>query len=156
MAVAGPPAGRFVLRQKESNPILEGRLLAEREGCFGCHRPFGRGEIPNPGSRWGSVPRFAAGNAMMYASSRAEIEELIRFGAPRVWLDDPTAAERLATQPVRMPAYSETLDDAEIDRLVAFAVSVERVETPGTGKQIDDVGRRPGAHLQHIDHRLAP
>lgn len=126
MTVA-PRAGRSLLWSRELNPILRGRLLAQEQGCFGCHRSFSSAEIPNPGSRWGSVPRFAAGNARMYAGSRREIEELIRFGAPRSWLDDPAVAARLAAQPVRMPAYGESLDDDEISDLVAFAAAVERV-----------------------------
>ncbi len=102
-------------------------MLAEAQGCLGCHRSYSAAEIPNPGSRWGSVPRFAAGNARMYAESRREIAEFIRFGAPRSWLDDPAAAARLADQPVRMPAYGGSLSPDEIESLVAFAASVERV-----------------------------
>lgn len=131
LALAALPLGRWALHRRELNPILRGRLLAESQGCVACHRPWSAREIPNPGSRWSSVPRLARGNALMYAEGRAEIEEFIRFGAPRSWLDDPRVAERLAAQRLRMPAYEGTLSEREIADLVAFTSAVERVELPG-------------------------
>ncbi len=129
--LAALPAGRWLLWRWELNPVLRGRLLAERQGCMSCHRPYRAVEIPNPGSRWGSVPRFAAGNAMMYVESRAEIEEFIRLGAPRSWLDDARVVERLGRQRLRMPAYGSTLGDDQIADLVAFACAVEGVDLAG-------------------------
>lgn len=151
VALAVPPLARYALWRRELNPVLRGLLVAERQGCFGCHRPWGSREIPNPGSRWGSVPRFAGGNAMMYATSRAEIEQLIRFGAPRAWLDEPTAAARLEAQLVRMPAYGARLDAGQLADLVAFAAAVERVELPGgeaaaAGREL---ARRHGCEACH-------
>ncbi len=140
-----------MLWHKELNPILEGRILAREQGCFGCHRPLGGPEIPNPGSRWGSVPKLAAGNAMMYASTAEEIEEVIRFGAPRAWLDDPAAAARLEDQPVRMPAYQDRLPEGELAKLVAFAVAVERVDPPTdeTAARGLDLARKHGCLACH-------
>ena len=80
---AAPAAWRALLWRWELNPVLRGRLLAEELGCEGCHRPYAAVEIPNPASRWGTVPRFGAGNAFMYAPDREAIEEFIRYGAPR-------------------------------------------------------------------------
>ncbi len=131
LAVAALPLTRWALGRRERNPILRGRLLAGREGCVTCHWPWSQREIPNPGSRWGSVPLLAHGNARMYAADRAEIEEFIRHGAPRAWLDDPMVIERLDGQQLRMPAYGEVLSDGEIADLVAFTSAVERVEPPG-------------------------
>jgi len=68
-ALAAPPALRRLLWQWEQNDLLRGRTLAHQVGCVTCHRPYRGTEIPNPGSRWGSVPRFEAGNSMMYAES---------------------------------------------------------------------------------------
>ena len=132
LALAALPLARWALRQRESNPILRGRLLAESQGCVACHRPWAEREIPNPGSRWGSVPHLARGYASMYAADRGEIEEFIRFGAPRAWLADPTVAARLDSQQVRMPAYDGTLSDEQIADLVAFTSAVERVKLPGS------------------------
>lgn len=126
-----PFAVRALLWRWERNPVLRGQELARDQGCFACHRPDGGTEIPNPDSRWGSVPKFRAGNAMMYASTRDEVEDFIRFGAPRSWLDDPKARDRLDRQPIRMPAYGDRLSDEAIDQLVAFASAVEGVELAG-------------------------
>ncbi len=130
-AACALPAARWVLWRWELNPVLRGRLLAEDQGCMSCHRPYRAVEIPNPGSRWGSVPRFEAGNVMMYAESRAEVEEFIRFGLPQSWLDDFEVLERLDEQRLQMPAYDSTLEDGEIADLVAFACAVEGVEPAG-------------------------
>ena len=131
LVVAIPSATRSLVWHWEKNPVLRGRLVADEMGCAGCHLPFAGVEIPNPGSRWGTVPRFEAGNVLMYAEDRAEIEEYIRLGAPRAWLDDPEIVERLENQLVRMPAYEDRLSDGEISDLVAWTAAVEGVDLPG-------------------------
>jgi len=129
VVIALLPAGvRRVLHGLESTPVLRGRLLAAQVGCLACHSQAQRPEIPNPGSRWGTVPRFGSGNALMYQPTRLGIEEFIRFGAPRKWLDDEAIGLRLATQRLRMPAYGERLDDQQIADLVAYVAVVERVD----------------------------
>jgi cytochrome c553 len=129
--VAAPFALRGLMRHWEQNTLLEGRRLAVEAGCLACHAPYRGVELPNPGSRWGSVPRFEAGNAMMYAESLQEIEEYIRFGAPRAVLDDPAAVERRAAQQIRMPAYEGRFSDTEISALTMWAAVVEGVEVAG-------------------------
>ena len=125
------PLTRWLLWRWELNPVLRGRVLAERQGCMGCHRPYRAVEIPNPGSRWGSVPRFEAGNISMYGDTRREVEEFIRFGVPESWLEDFEVIERLGEQRLRMPAYGSTLADDEIADLTAFACAVESVDLAG-------------------------
>lgn len=141
LAAAVPLALRALLWRWEQNPVLRGRLLAEELGCFNCHRPYAGAEIPNPGSRWGTVPRFEAGNAFMYAPERRRIEEFIRYGAPRAWLDGGEVQERLDRQHLRMPVYGERLSDGEVADLVAYVAAVEGVERAGgeaaaAGRQI--------------------
>lgn len=131
LVVAALPAARWVLWRRELNPILRGTLLAGEQGCLACHWPWAGREIPNPESRWGSVPRFAAGNARMYAETREELEEFIRFGAPLAWLDSAKGVERLENQHLRMPAYGTTLSDTQIEDLVSFVGAIELVELPG-------------------------
>lgn len=150
-AAAAPWALRWLLWTWEENELLRGRELARREGCDLCHRPYRGVEIPNPESRWGSVPRFEAGNAMMYVESREEIEEFIRFGAPREWLEKPSVVERLETQRIRMPAYDDRLDDGEIAALVTWASAVEDVDRP-QGEAVDagrELARREGCLSCH-------
>jgi cytochrome c553 len=130
-AAAGAlPVFRALLWRSELHPVLRGRLLAEELGCKSCHVPYAAVEIPNPGSRWGTVPRFGAGNAFMYAPDRETIEEFIRFGAPRDWLDDAAIRERLAGQHLRMPAYGY-LSDGEVSDLAAWVGAVEGVGRAG-------------------------
>ena len=132
LAAALPAALRLLLWRWEQSPILRGRLLAEEAGCMACHRPFAGDEVPNPGSRWGTVPAFQGGNAMMYGSTeRRVIAKYVRHGAPRAWLDDPAVAERLARQHLRMPAYEDALADGEIADLVAYVSALEGVELTG-------------------------
>jgi mono/diheme cytochrome c family protein len=130
-ALAAPFALRRLLWHWEQNELLRGRRLAGEAGCVACHDPYRGTEIPNPGSRWGSVPRFEAGNSMMYVESRREIEELIRYGAPRSWREDPAVSARLAEQRIRMPAFEARLSDAEIADLTAWASAVEGLDLPG-------------------------
>jgi len=129
--VASPFVIRGLLWRWERNPLLRGRQLAGDAGCLTCHDPYRGQEIPNPGSRWSTVPRFEAGNAMMYAESKEEVEEFIRFGALRSWQLDFEAVARLADQRVRMPAYDERLSDHEIDLLTTWASVVEGIEVAG-------------------------
>lgn len=131
LVLALPWGARRLLWRWEQNPVLRGRQAATAQGCLTCHVPDGGRDIPNPGSRWGSVPKFRAGNAMMYAEGRAEVEQFIRLGAPRAWLDDEDARKRLDAQLVRMPAYGDRLDDRTIDDLVAFASAAEGIGLPG-------------------------
>lgn len=135
-----PAVFRALLWRLESNPLLRGRQLSEELGCVHCHRPYAAVEIPNPGSRWDSVPRFAAGNAMMYATDSQEIEEFIRFGAPRSWLDDPSVRSRLERQQLRMPAYDDRLNRSELADLVAYVGVIENVSRV-PGEAIEE-GRR--------------
>lgn len=129
--LAAPLTFRLLLWQWEQNPLLRGRELAREAGCPTCHFPYRGQEIPNPGSRWKVVPRFEAGNAMMYVESKLDIEQFIRFGALKAWLEDPQALARLADQRVRMPAYGDRLSDAQIEVLTIWASVVEGVEVAG-------------------------
>lgn len=131
VALAALPGGRAFLRARESNPVLRGRELAERNGCMACHRPFAGHEIPNPGSRWSTVPAFQGGNLSMYAKDRGEVAEFIRSGAPRRWLDDPEIRRRIETQHLRMPAFADRLSEREIADLVAFACAEGEFDLPG-------------------------
>ncbi len=130
-ALAAPHALRQWLWWSEQNPLLRGRVLAVEQGCVACHDPYRGTEIPNPGSRWGTVPRFEAGNAMMYAESVEEIEQFIRHGVPDAWRFDFEASARMAEQRIRMPAYEGRVSAADIADLTAWSSAVEGLVTPG-------------------------
>lgn len=149
--MAAPFVPRVLLWRWEQNSLLRGRELAREAGCFACHFPYRGHDIPNPGSRWSVVPRFEAGNAMMYVRSRQEIEELIRHGAPQAWLENPQARARLADQRVRMPAYDARLSDSQIEELALWASVVEAVEVAGeeTAAQGRQLAREQGCISCH-------
>lgn len=128
--IAALPGLRLLLWRWEQNPVLRGRLLAASEGCVACHGPATAPEIPNPGSRWGTVPRFGGGNAFMYVHGPEEIAEFIRLGASRSWLEKDAVRQRLETQRLRMPAFDH-LADREVADLVAYVQAAEDFELPG-------------------------
>lgn len=130
LVVTALPGLRFLLWRWELNPTLRGRLSAASEGCVACHGPSNAPAIPNPGSRWGSVPRFGGGNAFMYVHDAEEIAQFIRLGATEAWLSKDTVRERLDTQRLRMPAFDH-LSDREVDDLVAYVQATEGFQLPG-------------------------
>ena len=150
IGASAPAIVRAVLTSWESNAILRGQRLGEESGCLACHRPFAGDEIPNPGSRWQSVPAFQGGNAMMYdAMTRQGIEEYVRYGALQ-WLDED-AVRRHDTQLLRMPAYEDFLSEEEIADVVSWAAALEGVELSG-GEAVDAgraVARRHGCLSCH-------
>ena len=131
LGVIAPFGLRGLMWRWEQNPILRGRQVALEAGCPTCHFPYRGEEIPNPGSRWKVVPRFEAGNAMMYVKSKREIEEFIRFGAPKTWLEDEQVRGRLADQHIRMPSYEEHLSEAQIEVLTLWVSVVEGIDVAG-------------------------
>ncbi|HEV8629715.1 MAG TPA: c-type cytochrome [Thermoanaerobaculia bacterium] len=138
------------LRRREDNPVLRGHRLATRAGCLACHQPPGD-EIPNPGSRWGSVPRFGGGNAFMYVDDRQQIAEFIREGAKRSWRENPEVRLRLARQAIRMPAYQASLSGGEIADLTAWVAAMEGMDLPGgAAAQVGrELARRQGCTSCH-------
>jgi cytochrome c553 len=132
VAGLGPTLFRGLLGSWEKNSILRGQELAAAEGCFGCHLPPSSAEIPNPGSRWGTVPRFRGGNALMYGSTRGEVEEIIRFGTQtNTQTNKDVEASSGEPQRVLMPAFGAHLSDDEMSDLLDYVTAEERVDLPG-------------------------
>src|SRR6266478_3578930 len=76
------PRARVLFQRRQESPAARGRVTAARLGCFNCHGPGGRGGVPNPGSRWETVPGFGGQTLMMFVASEAELREYILDGAP--------------------------------------------------------------------------
>lgn len=116
-ALLALPTLRLVHRLREDGPVPRGARLSARLGCGACHLPRGGVEIPNPGSRLGTVPAFGNGSLRKYAKTRRAAEEIVRNGSP-------SKASGL-TPVIFMPAYGGTLSEREIADLVSYVRAME-------------------------------
>ena len=98
----------------------EGRKVATKLGCFGCHGPSGIGGCSNPGSFKGHIPSWDGEEFVELVRDDAELREWILDGhAKRLW-DNPAARHFLEGQTIKMPAYRQHLTDDETAKLVAY------------------------------------
>jgi len=127
------PRLRGLVLQSQQDPAARGRLLAAQLGCFGCHGPDGVGGVPNPGSRWQTVPGFGEQTLMMYAHSDDEVREYIVDGAPAARRGDESYREAMRAQALQMPAYRGFVSAAEVEDLVAYIRAASGMFTPPEG-----------------------
>ncbi|MBM4062822.1 MAG: c-type cytochrome [Planctomycetes bacterium] len=121
LALAG--AAAWLLRPSPTpiHPALRGKLLAEANGCFGCHGPEGQGGVADPLAPGGEIPDWSYSTARLFVTSVADVREWIQHGA--------TAAERQRGEGrhrsiAPMPAYGDRLSEREIDDLSAYFLAV--------------------------------
>ncbi|MFV2067229.1 MAG: cytochrome c [Pirellulales bacterium] len=98
----------------------EGRKLASRLGCFGCHGPSGMGGVANPGSFVGHVPPWDGAEFEELVHDESELREWILDGRPRRLADNTLARFFLDRQKTPMPAYREHISDDDLKKLVAY------------------------------------
>jgi mono/diheme cytochrome c family protein len=98
----------------------QGREVAFKYGCFGCHGPEGRGSQSNPGSFTGYIPGWDGPGFAELVKSDAELEEWIRDGVSQRFRRNPAAQHFLQRQPLPMPAYGKRLTDKELRSLKAY------------------------------------
>lgn len=110
-------------REVAATPVVRGREIAERMGCFGCHGPGGERPIPNPGAKGGEVPRWGGGMWMMYNRDEEDVRAWIRDGRPAGRAPDENAL-------ISMPAFGERLSEAELDELTAYVLAVSQFGWP--------------------------
>jgi mono/diheme cytochrome c family protein len=118
----------------EGTPVVRGRRVAERMGCFGCHGPGGAVGIPNPGAKAETVPSWPGGTWMMYSDTVEDLRAWILDGHPKKRRPDPNAL-------LAMPAFRQRLKPAELDDLVAY------VETAAQFGTIDDEKASAGSDV---------
>ncbi len=100
--------------------VYEGKVVAERMGCSGCHGPSGMGGIPNPGSFKGYVPSLTGSDYDELVHNEQELREWILDGRiKRLW-NNVLAKRYLKRQKTQMPAYREHLAEGELEKLIAY------------------------------------
>lgn len=98
----------------------QGRLVAVKFGCFGCHGPGGRIGAANPGALKGYIPGWGSPDFHELVRSEAELREWIREGVCSRLSGNPVAAHFREAALLMMPAYRERLDETQLDALVAY------------------------------------
>ena len=137
-AVMEMPAWRGLLSERELDDVVayvkavgdferpqdekadEGRKIAERAGCFGCHGPQGRGATPNARAFKGYIPSWDGKDFPELARDEGEIREWILDGGARRISGTKAGKFFLERQPIKMPAYRGHLKSEEVDRLVDY------------------------------------
>jgi mono/diheme cytochrome c family protein len=104
----------------QDEAALEGRNVAKRLGCFGCHGPQGRGSMPNVRAFKGYIPSWDGPDFPELAKNDDEIREWILDGTTRRFAESSLARYFLSRQPIKMPAYRSQVTKAEVDRLVDY------------------------------------
>jgi mono/diheme cytochrome c family protein len=104
----------------------EGREVAARFGCFGCHGPEGRGLVRNPGSLTGYVPPWDGSDYAELVQSDDEFRQWVANGISDRLRAQPAARHLLEQAPIRMPAYGERIGDAELEALRAYVSWLRR------------------------------
>ena len=99
---------------------FEGRKIASRLGCFGCHGPAGMGGVANPGSFKGHIPPWDGEEFKELVRDDEELREWILDGRIRRLWDNPVARRFLESQKTRMPAYREHVSDEEVSKMVQY------------------------------------
>jgi mono/diheme cytochrome c family protein len=98
----------------------EGRKIALRLGCFGCHGPSGTGGVQNPGSFTGYIPPWQGDGFAELVRTEQELREWILDGRiQRLW-ENPAARHYLKAQKIQMPPYRRHVSEQELDKIVAF------------------------------------
>ncbi len=99
---------------------FEGRRVATRIGCFGCHGPSGMGGVPNPGSFKGHISPWDGEEFRELVRSDAELREWILDGSIARLRDNPLARYFLDGQKTQMPAYRGHISNEELNLMVQY------------------------------------
>jgi mono/diheme cytochrome c family protein len=99
------------------DPVARGRVIYNRAGCVGCHGIDGEGGYPNNNVKGGLIPPL---KKAAEGFSKAELISKLRKGVPESQKEDPKGPAPM----IRMPPWGETLDDAELEAVAAYLLSL--------------------------------
>ncbi len=104
-----------------SDPVARGRLIYLRAGCVACHGQGGAGGYPNNNVAGGKIPAL---NNVSETFTKTELIAKIRNGVPAPLKADPNGAAPL----VWMPTWGQVLDDAELDAVASYLLSLKAAD----------------------------
>ncbi len=100
-------------------PTVRGREVFRKYGCAGCHGPEGKGGVPNPNAK--TAQQVPALTYVADGYTKPELKKLIVNGQREIVALDP----HHPAPPLYMPAWGNTIKDAEIDDLVAYLFTLK-------------------------------
>jgi mono/diheme cytochrome c family protein len=98
----------------------EGRRVASRLGCFGCHGPGGRVGSKNPRSFKGYIPPWQGKDYAELVKNDDELRGWIMDGKIDRFESNPLATYFTGRQVIQMPAYRDVLQEGELDAVVSY------------------------------------
>lgn len=113
---------KYVAKFEEpSSPkAVQGRQVAERNGCFACHGIDGRGALANPGSFKGLIPPWDGQDFLELVRDEEELRQWLNDGMIDRFEANPLATYFTDRQVIKMPPYRHLLEASEVDALVAY------------------------------------
>jgi mono/diheme cytochrome c family protein len=107
-------------------PTVRGHEVFRKYGCAGCHGPDGKGGVPNPNAK--TAQQVPGLTYVADSYTKSELRKLIVNGQREIVALDP----RRAAPPLYMPAWGNTIKEAEIDDLIAYLFTLKpKGEDPG-------------------------
>ena len=113
----------LMLKDKVSNLVRLGQIVAEVNGCFACHGQDGRGGIKKPGS---DKDYFPAWNTKMFAlkmNTKAKIKDVIITGHGGI-----KNTEKQNDNKSHMPAWEDVIKGKELHALTNYIWSLRDKE----------------------------
>lgn len=94
--------------------------IAKKNGCFGCHGPYGMGGMPNPKSLKGYIPGWDGPDFAKLVKNDDELKEWITNGIIERLKKNKFAKRFIEQQIVKMPAYKDVLTDEEVEEIIYY------------------------------------
>jgi mono/diheme cytochrome c family protein len=102
----------------ETDTAARGRLIFLRAGCVACHGQGGAGGYPNNNVAGGKIPALSN---VVNTYTKIELIAKIKKGVPSPVKADPKGPAPL----VSMPSWGQFLDDAEIDSVATYLLTLK-------------------------------
>ncbi len=136
-----------------SRPIPEeagrGRLVAEKNGCFGCHGPNGQGGFKNLGSFKGYIPPWDSADYHELVENDFELATWISNGQIPRFAKNPAANFFFDRMIIKMPQFKEAIHSNDFKDLMAY---VSWIANPKREGKVDWVEKTIPTHLSRVEY----